>query len=69
MSETRVFLRPREIAVLLGVTRERVYSLLRDREIPSTRVGGSIRVPRGAWERWLSAKSEEALTGTKGSIH
>ena len=47
------FLRPAEIASVLGLTTGRVYQLAREGEIPFTRVGRSIRVPREAWEEWL----------------
>ena len=66
MAEAQLFLRPREVAALLGVTRDRIYTLVRAREIPSTKVGGAIRIPRDAWERWVSAKSKQALAGTTG---
>lgn len=63
--QSEVLLRPRQLAVLLGVTRERVYQLLRAREIPSTRVGGAIRVPTAAWKQWLADKATEAMHSTQ----
>ena len=64
VKDAQVFLRPREVAALLGVTREHVYRLIQAREVPATRIGGAIRIPRGAWEQWLAAKAEEALRST-----
>lgn len=61
MSQLPVLLRPREVAALLGITRGHAYRLLKAQTIPSTKIGGAIRVPRDAWERWLAAKSAEAL--------
>lgn len=58
-------MRPAEVATLLGVSRIRVYQLLRSGEIPSTRVGGAIRVPRGAWDSWLATKTQSAMNSAR----
>lgn len=58
-------LRPSDIASGLGVTTGRVYQLLKAGVIPSVRMGGSVRIPRAAWEAWLAAQSEKAQ-GTRG---
>lgn len=65
MEQHPVMLRAAEIARLLGVSVERTYQLLRDRELPGIRVGGGIRVPRAAWERWLEQQTKEALAGLR----
>jgi len=57
-----VFLKPREVARLLGVGRGRVYQLIRAGQLPVTRVGGAIRIPRAAWEEWIRAKGKEAIS-------
>jgi len=59
-------MRPHEIARELGLSRVRVYALIRSGEIPSARIGGAIRVPRAAWEAWLQQRASEAL-GSAGS--
>lgn len=56
------FLRPPEVARLLGVGRCRVYQMIRAGDIPATRVAGAIRIPREAWERWVSEKVGEAMS-------
>jgi excisionase family DNA binding protein len=56
----RQFFRPSEIAPQLGVTTGRVYQMIASGEIPATRVGGSIRIPRRAWKAWLAEKSAPA---------
>jgi excisionase family DNA binding protein len=56
-------LRPAHVAAQLGVGAGRVYQLISKGVIPSVRVGGSIRIPRAAWEAWLRGKSVEALGG------
>jgi excisionase family DNA binding protein len=52
--------RPAQVARLLGVSTSRVYQLVAARELPATRVGGSIRIPRRAWEGWLEERNREA---------
>jgi excisionase family DNA binding protein len=41
----RMLLRPSEVAVAIGVGRSKIYDLIHSGEIPSIRIGGSIRVP------------------------
>jgi len=53
MTTERLLLRPAEAANLLSVGRTKIYQLLADEELPSVRLGGSIRVPLGALERWV----------------
>jgi excisionase family DNA binding protein len=61
MNGEQQFLRPADIGPLLGVTTGRVYQLIAAGEIPATKVGGSIRIPRDAWEEWLHDRAAEAL--------
>ena len=46
-------LRPADLAPALGVGVRRIYQLISAREIPAIRVGGSLRIPRLAWQSWL----------------
>jgi len=55
------FLSVREVAVSLGVSPQRAYQLVRAGEIPNTRLGGAIRIPRAAWDRWLDSQTNRAL--------
>ena len=61
MNDSQQFLRPLDIAPLLGVSTSRVYQLIAAGEIPATKVGGSIRIPRDAWQEWLRDRAAEAL--------
>jgi excisionase family DNA binding protein len=61
LEATAQFLRPSDLASQLGLTRSRIYQLLRAGELPSVRIGGVIRIPREAWERWLAERRDEAL--------
>ena len=54
----RTLLRPREAAESAGVSRSKMYDLIKSGEVPSVRLGGHLRVPlealrelAGAWRR------------------
>lgn len=55
------FLSVAELALRLRVSRTTAYNLVRTNEVPSIRLGGSIRIPTSALDRWLSDREEEAL--------
>lgn len=61
MNEDPQLYRPAEVAALLSLTKTRIYQLIRCGEIPATRVGGAIRVPREAWQEWLHMHCKRAL--------
>jgi excisionase family DNA binding protein len=65
MMTTRELLKPADVAAELGVTPRRIYQLIAERELPATRVGGAIRLPRAAWEEWLRRKSDVALASLR----
>jgi excisionase family DNA binding protein len=46
-----LFVRPVEAARLLGVSRSKLYELVRAGAIPSRKFGSSIRIPLEALER------------------
>jgi excisionase family DNA binding protein len=61
----RDLLRAADIAPLLGITTGRVYQLIADGAIPAVRVGGAIRIPRRAWDEWLTRKKRSALASLR----
>lgn len=65
MTSAKHFLRPADVAPALGVTTGRVYQLIAAGEIPATKVGGSIRIPRDAWDEWLSKHRAAALAAVR----
>lgn len=67
MKEQQELLRPSDLAPLLGVTTSRVYQLIAARVLPAVRVGGAIRVPREAWQRWVAEQADRALDSTRQS--
>ena len=66
MSKNLELLRPKDVAPLLGVTTSRIYQLIQAKQLPAIKVGGAYRIPRRAWERWLEARSREALRAASG---
>jgi excisionase family DNA binding protein len=58
--ETKDLLKVSELAPLLGVTSGRVYQLIAEGEVPATRVGRALRVPRVALDAWLARCAEES---------
>lgn len=51
-----LLLRAEEAARLLGLGRSTVFALLATGELPSVRVGRSVRVSRSAVERFIAAR-------------
>jgi excisionase family DNA binding protein len=50
----RLLLRPSEAADALGVSRSKAYELIAAGVIPSIRIGGSVRVPVDALQKWIT---------------
>lgn len=44
-----------QAATVLQVAPDTVYGLIRSGELPAKRVGNRLRIPRGAFHRWLDA--------------
>lgn len=65
MHNPKQLLKPSEIAPMLGVTNGRVYQLIAAGVIPHTTVGGAIRIPKDAWEKWLAEQSQTALASVR----
>ena len=59
----KLLIRPGEVAEMLGLSRSRVYALLAQRELPSVRLGNSVRVEVTALRKWL----EERAAGSPGA--
>lgn len=58
----RILLKPLEAAVLLGIGRTRIYEMLACSEIPSIRIGRSVRVPVSALQRWVDERQNSLET-------
>lgn len=53
-------MKPAEVAVELRVARAAVYRLIANGDLPSLRVGKSIRVSSESLRDWIKAKESEA---------
>ncbi len=53
MDEQHEWLKVPEVAQVLRIARSRVYELIGSGEIPSIRIGRSVRVSRKELDRWL----------------
>ncbi|MCP4612684.1 MAG: helix-turn-helix domain-containing protein [Planctomycetes bacterium] len=49
----QLLIRPRDLTKILSLSRSRIYELLATGELPSVRIGRSIRVPVGALNEWI----------------
>ncbi len=52
----KLLLTPTEVAKALSIGRSRVYEMIWQKEIPSVRIGRSIRIPRQPLEVWIREK-------------
>ena len=48
-----MLLKPAEVSELLGLGRSRIYELLACGELPSLRIGRSLRVPVNQLKQWI----------------
>jgi excisionase family DNA binding protein len=51
-------LTPEQIAIALKVSRAKVYAMLANHELPTIRIGRSLRVPANEFERWIRERTE-----------
>ena len=63
---TKMLVTADEAAGFLSLSRSQVYELAKRREIPSIRIGRSVRFPLDALRRWIDEK--QADSGSPG-IH
>ncbi len=53
----KLLLRPAEAADLIGVGRSKIYAMLAAGELPSIRLGNSLRVPAAALNQWIEDRT------------
>jgi excisionase family DNA binding protein len=58
-----LMLRPTEAAAAIGIGRSKVYELLASGELPSVRIGASVRVPVAALRDWIDGKLAQQRSG------
>ena len=52
----RLLLRPAEAAEAIGVSRSRMYELLASGDVPSIRVGRTVRIAVAALQAWIAER-------------
>ena len=65
MDKLLLLLRPTEAAEAIGIGRSKVYELLASGELPSVRIGCSVRVPVDALRAWIERKTAERAEGSR----
>lgn len=60
----RLLLRPNEVAECLGIGRSKTYQLIGTGEIPSIRIGSSVRVTAEGLRAWVAAQND-GVAGAK----
>ena len=48
----------KDVAKLLGISRNTTYRLVRSKKLPSIRVGRQIRIPRSALEEYINGRTD-----------
>lgn len=49
----KILVKPTEAAEMLAIGRTRIYEMLAAGEVPSIRIGRSIRIPVAALNKWV----------------
>jgi excisionase family DNA binding protein len=57
VDERKIALRPARVAEILDISRSKAYQLIAAGDIPSVRIGSSIRVPADRLREWLEQKT------------
>jgi excisionase family DNA binding protein len=58
MDERHEYLKVPEVARIIRVARSRAYELVAEGEIPSIKIGRSVRVSREELDRWLEEQRQ-----------
>ena len=62
-TDSRLLLRPTEAAEAIGIGRSKVYDLIASGDLPSIRIGGSVRVPVDELKAWIARQLSERQEG------
>jgi excisionase family DNA binding protein len=61
LDEKHEYLKVPEVAEVLSIARSRAYELVGSGEIPSIRIGRSVRVNRGESDAWLERQRQTKI--------
>jgi len=59
----KLLLKPMEVAEMLGLGRSRTYEMLAVGELPSIRIGKSIRIPVKDLDEWIAERQGQQDDG------
>lgn len=59
----RLALKPREVAPLIGVGNNMIYTLCHRADFPAVKVGSGYIIPVEALQRWLTNQAEREVSG------
>ena len=65
----KLLLTATEAGEAIGVGRTRIYELLASGQIPSVKIGRSVRVPIEALKRWIQERESGGLNNSKGGAY
>lgn len=52
-----------EVAAMMSWSRSKAYAVVKAGKVPSVTVGGSVRIPRRAFEAWLDEQTRLGKAG------
>lgn len=55
------FYSPQQVADIIGLHRQSIYKLLRQKDIPSMRIGGKWIIPVSDFDQWFESKKPEII--------
>ncbi len=55
---TKLLLRAEEAASVMGVSRSRIYELMRQGSLPRIHIGRSVRIPTQAVQAWVTLQAD-----------
>lgn len=61
MEREKEYLKVPEVAEFLQIGRSRAYELVAEGDIPSVKIGRSVRVSRKELERWLERRRQPGM--------
>ena len=64
MPTERLLLKPTEAAELIGLGRSKTYEMIRAGELPSVRLGNSVRVPLRELQVWVERLAARERSGS-----
>ncbi len=59
------YLRPGEVARMLGLSRSMVYNLCLNGTLPSIKIGNAVRINARALEQWCKQQEKQRLEDTE----